>query len=232
MPIGYKTSLPEQYKYFILTVSSCEKGNLSGFIYHEFHSEGLRYTSTIELVRLVEDLIEKTGYPSKTTRRRSFLEPDENGQEAIMREIESRSRIRRNVMASFRIRMSYQYRSTWQGFAENRETGEKLEFESFLDLLNRVEQSLGLLEEQALTLLPRLGEDGEKKLLTLPGGTFAVKILFRRYKTLQGVLYWLDRKKQINFRSYLELLHLLEEACTAGIEAEKVVKIGDIRRSV
>lgn len=42
--------------------------------------------------------------------------------------------------------------------------------------------------------------------------TFVVRVLFRRNATWQGVITWKEKRQQVNFRSFLEMLLLMQEA--------------------
>ena len=42
--------------------------------------------------------------------------------------------------------------------------------------------------------------------------TFVVRILFRRNATWQGTVSWREKRSQVNFRSFMELLLLMQEA--------------------
>ncbi|MEA5050131.1 MAG: hypothetical protein VB021_01510 [Oscillospiraceae bacterium] len=47
---------------------------------------------------------------------------------------------------------------------------------------------------------------------TPPAATFAVLIRYRRNSTWQGTVRWVEQKKEVNFRSALELIKLMDEA--------------------
>lgn len=42
--------------------------------------------------------------------------------------------------------------------------------------------------------------------------TFVIRILFRRNATWQGTVRWREKRLQVNFRSFMELLLLMQEA--------------------
>lgn len=46
--------------------------------------------------------------------------------------------------------------------------------------------------------------------------TFAVRVLFRRNGTWQGTICWKEKRIQVNFRSFLEMLLLMHEAVNCG----------------
>ncbi|MGI6552649.1 MAG: hypothetical protein GX779_04415 [Clostridia bacterium] len=52
------------------------------------------------------------------------------------------------------------------------------------------------------------------------GNTFLVKVMYTRNNSIQGVIKWIDQGKELSFRSFLELIHLIEEAVETGEEME------------
>jgi len=52
----------------------------------------------------------------------------------------------------------------------------------------------------------------EKELKRGDKGTFVVRVMFRQNATWQGTVSWVEGGKTQNFRSMLELIHLLEDA--------------------
>lgn len=44
------------------------------------------------------------------------------------------------------------------------------------------------------------------------GSTFLVKVLYTQHTSTQGIIQWIDQEKEVPFRSFLELIHLIEEA--------------------
>ncbi|MFY9188043.1 MAG: hypothetical protein WAO22_02165 [bacterium] len=42
--------------------------------------------------------------------------------------------------------------------------------------------------------------------------TFLVKVLYTQHTSTQGIIQWIDQEKALSFRSFMELIHLLEEA--------------------
>ena len=45
--------------------------------------------------------------------------------------------------------------------------------------------------------------------------TFVIQILYRENDTWQGTVKWVDGKKELRFRSAMELIKIMEEAMTA-----------------
>lgn len=91
-----------------------------------------------------------------------------------------------------------------------------------------VEQSLTFFNEFELLdgikhiVNPMLEGQGEGKLIiprsmtvsnqSFAGSTFVVRVLFRRNSTWQGTICWKEKKSQVNFRSFMEMLLLMHEA--------------------
>jgi len=45
--------------------------------------------------------------------------------------------------------------------------------------------------------------------------TFVIKVMFRNHSSWQGSIYWVEKKHTINFRSVLELIHIIDDAVQA-----------------
>ena len=51
--------------------------------------------------------------------------------------------------------------------------------------------------------------------------TFVVRVLFRRNATWQGTISWKEKRCQVSFRSFMELLLLMHEAVARSGQWEK-----------
>jgi hypothetical protein len=60
------------------------------------------------------------------------------------------------------------------------------------------------------------GETGDSKC------TFEISVRFRQNATWQGKILWAEKNKTQNFRSVLEMIKLMDEALTDGIEEDQV----------
>lgn len=52
-------------------------------------------------------------------------------------------------------------------------------------------------------------------------GTFVVHVKYRQNATWQGDVIWVEKKKRQNFRSAMELIHLINSAFESGSEKEE-----------
>ncbi|NLG87195.1 MAG: hypothetical protein GX489_08255 [Firmicutes bacterium] len=51
--------------------------------------------------------------------------------------------------------------------------------------------------------------------------TFLVKVLYTQHTSTQGIIQWIDQEKALSFRSFMELIHLLEEALQQREDMER-----------
>lgn len=79
------------------------------------------------------------------------------------------------------------------------------------------------LKEEIAAMLDPLPEESRSNDIIIPRSfhvavgnygpaTFVVRILFRRNATWQGTVRWKEKRSQVNFRSFMELLLLMQEA--------------------
>lgn len=225
MPNDYKRMLSDERKSFIITIDRCSSGGISGVIYHELQEKGIRYSDIIELVNIVDSFTRQIQYPARCVERRSFrgsLElPDSSG---MLAGVERRRKLIQ-TRAAFRVHLRHQYRGSWQGIAKDLDTGQQLEFESFLELLTAMGKRLADFDDWPLT--PDL--DIGRHIIRIKDNRFVIRIVFKKYGTWQGILYWNDKRKQVSFRSYLEMILLIDEACNAARDEDKVI---DFKRAV
>ena len=53
--------------------------------------------------------------------------------------------------------------------------------------------------------------------------TFEITVKFMQNSTWQGEVLWVEKNRKQNFRSALEMLKLMDEAITDGVEETKVI---------
>ena len=54
-------------------------------------------------------------------------------------------------------------------------------------------------------------------------GTFEISVKFMQNSTWQGQIHWVEKDQKQNFRSALEMLKLMDEALTEGVEGNQVI---------
>lgn len=83
-------------------------------------------------------------------------------------------------------------------------------------------------EEEPAVIVPRTFRVSEGN---FGPATFVVRILFRRNATWQGTVSWKEKRCQVNFRSFLELLLLMQEAVGRSGEWKKKEDQGVLRQA-
>ena len=51
--------------------------------------------------------------------------------------------------------------------------------------------------------------------------TFLVKVLYTQHNSAQGIIQWIDQEKALSFRSFMELIYLLEEVLEERQDMDK-----------
>ncbi|HHX10491.1 MAG TPA: hypothetical protein GX729_03875 [Firmicutes bacterium] len=55
-------------------------------------------------------------------------------------------------------------------------------------------------------------EDPGRTLSARRTNTFLIKVLYTQRNTVQGILYWVEQERSLPFRSFMEMVHLFDEA--------------------
>lgn len=97
------------------------------------------------------------------------------------------------------------------------------------------------LKEELEHMLQPVAEGEEERKIVVPRSvmvdagnfgpmTFVVRVLFRRNATWQGTICWKEKRRQVSFRSFLELLLLMQEAAadSQGWNEELKIASGDM----
>lgn len=207
MSIKYRTSLPDVERYIILTIHQYKKGHIEGIMYHSLYDEGIVFKDSLEMVNCTERVLEEIDYPGKSVERRSFSGRRQKARNQINLVRQEGDAFTNRALGSFRIHIQQFLRGSWKGRAEFIGTGECIEFESFLQLLQKMEQYLKLPEEDRLTIDLEPG----KYVIRLGEEVFQMQLLYKEGGTWQGTLHWRSKRQMVHFRSYLELMALLSE---------------------
>lgn len=71
-----------------------------------------------------------------------------------------------------------------------------------------------------------MNESEKDKTLTIQGASsFLIKIQYRQNASWQGVIQWLDGRKARHFRSFLELVMLMQEALLSSDKDGETIKL-------
>lgn len=241
MSASEKRFLKNSYKYCTLSIDSFHNRLLKGRVFHESLGGGLAFGTLFEMVYLLEGLFDRQHYPMKSVEQRNFekmsLEfwpPQPAGEDKSPKKAEGEAGI-------FRLYVRYRYYATWQGEIMNVRDGKTQQFSSFLELMDYFSRELGSNREEVgmekrrsfanefdikeamecrMKLSPEMEAYGNVAapgafIIRLRGAgpvTFVIKVLFRRNSTWQGIVFWKEKQCQVNFRSFMELLFLMQNA--------------------
>ena len=267
MSIAKTGTLPDSYKYVNIAIDSFDGRLLQGRLYHDSLEEEIPFGCISEMAICLEKLFDELRYPMKSVDHRSFV-GIKHGSSSLRCGVEAGKKRLQGKLAEFCLHVKYRFHSTWQGDIMDLRHGGTYSFESFLDLMEYLDRSLGhgsdimhglgkrmcevsvrnfshfvlggdvshpavadrrefasefeLRDEVERFLLP-LADGGEEGTIISPrsvlvnaGGfgpmTFVIRVMFRRNATWQGTIGWKEKRRQISFRSFLEMLLLMQEA--------------------
>ena len=267
MSIAKTGALQDSYKYVNIAIDSFDGRLLQGRICHDSLEEAVPFGCISEMAICLENLFDELRYPMKSVDQRSFAGIKHGGPSLRCGE-ESGKRRLQGKLAEFCLHVKYRFHSTWQGNIRDLRNGGTYSFQSFLELMEYLDRSLGqgsdikhglgkrMCEvavrnfshfvmggdvshpavadrrefasefelrdevERLLLPLPEGGEEGNiispRSVMVNAGGfgpmTFVIRIMFRRNATWQGTICWKEKRRQISFRSFLEMLLLMQEA--------------------
>ncbi|SFG18656.1 hypothetical protein [Oribacterium sp. WCC10] len=129
-------------------VDRSEEHDFSGRIINQYDDKELIFTSSMGMIRELEELYNEWGFPEESEKTRSFTMRRINAEDTVRenetekrlvnfaRDIESRDiTSERGDLATFLILTEMRQHSTWQGKALHAEADEKKNFQSVLELL-------------------------------------------------------------------------------------------------
>ena len=152
MSVAKTGAIPNSYRQIHIAVDDFENRILKGRINHESKEYGIVFYSLSEMVFALEELFEEIHYPMKSVDHRNFskkeyLDLKEESREVRIEGLKSETR---GKLADFCLRVQYRYYASWQGQIEQIGTNAKRHFDSFMELMDFLDQQLG----EGVTRLP------------------------------------------------------------------------------
>lgn len=125
-------------------IDRVENENYIGRLYHKYHAGGLRFENVEQLLALIEELCDKSGYPQRTTQKRTFQTKDKVMSREEASQVADINLVleQEGSMATFVVHVKYRQHSTWQGEVVWAEKNEKRTFRSALELLKLIDNAL------------------------------------------------------------------------------------------
>lgn len=125
---------------FIINVSLSGSNDLQGHLEFVPSGETCRFSSVIDMMRLMQSKMDEYGIPQSTTILRSWKEDTRQANEKQMQINYSN---KADPGAKFLIRVQYRHNSSWQGHIVWLDTRRTIGFRSFLELVMLMQEAVG-----------------------------------------------------------------------------------------
>lgn len=141
-PISGRTTVSEGLKTILLCVDSYENSLIKGTMYHGSFSDGKGFADLMQLLLMVEDVLDDTGFPKATTEKRRFNtfksedKADESGGGLL--EFDAK----KGRLATFRLKILFRHNASWQGSVAWIEGSNEEPFRSALELIMLMDSAL------------------------------------------------------------------------------------------
>lgn len=216
MAVTRVSPMENPQRYFTLALDSYDGGRLKGRINHKSKDGIYAFENTMEVVLFMENIFSIINFPMKTMdlRQFDFLRNEDDVKNSNYKMISTINREPiKGELATIQLNVNYRHHATWQGELHWVERGESQSFDSFLQLLQLIDDGLsyksGKAAENILTMLSEAAmgrcRSGGKK------AAFVIRVLFEKNSTWQGTIMLTETGQQVNFRSFLELILLMND---------------------
>lgn len=119
-----------EYRTTQVCVDDRRDGRFSGRLYNPYWEGGVPFSSVMEFLTRMEELLDQMQFPQSFTAKRSFGGPP--GQGAVS---QTPSDVRQGEEATFYLKVLFRQNASWQGTVKWVETGQEESFRSVLELL-------------------------------------------------------------------------------------------------
>ena len=128
----------------VVCIDQVKEESYVGRLYHKYTVESLGFHNVEQLLLLIEQLCDKSGYPQSTTKKRTFQPDTKNTSREEASQVANIDLMleEKGSMATFIVHVKYRQHSTWQGEVVWAEKNEKRTFRSALELLKLIDNAL------------------------------------------------------------------------------------------
>jgi hypothetical protein len=134
----------------IVKIYSYERGNHVGVIKNPYFKDGAGFDSTMQMLKLIDELQDSLNFPQKSMMPRSFAEAGNRSREA------SAAAAGGKPVASFSVNILFRQNASWQGSILWLESALQSEFRSALEMLLLMDSVLsGAAAERGRVTAPR-----------------------------------------------------------------------------
>lgn len=245
MAISKSSSLNEEKRFITLAVDNYENGTWSGLLFCGQDRQGSDCCGAMDFIRQMDLVFAEIKYPMLSMSQRNF--PDTK--EAVPRAERKHAR-REGRLATLVIWVRQRQFASWQGVVIDKKTQERHLFASFWQLLDIIEgvvtDKAAAYSGQDQMNMEHLAKEMNRCLAYAGSGTsrleikqvffnnlfcsysrngsclnLAVRVMFQANNTCQGVIYWKDMRQEQKFRSFLELIRMIDQAADSCTELEQ-----------
>ena len=143
----------------------------SGRLWHQYRADPIRFSTSMELIREMDDLYDRWNFPQRSTLVRRFGREEHTVSEAEREEEmaymdEGRIKGHTGDIGTFIVRVKYRQNATWQGEVVWADRQERQYFRSALELLKLIDSALEETETAGEESPPEAEEEDDG-----PGGS-------------------------------------------------------------
>jgi len=135
-------AVAEGLKTILICVDSYDELLIKGYMYHGSFGDGKGFSNLMQLLLMIEDILDDTGFPKATTEKRRFntfkAEEKGTGTGGGLHEFEAK----KGRLATFRLKILFRHNASWQGSVAWIEGGNEEPFRSALELLMLMDSAL------------------------------------------------------------------------------------------
>ena len=140
-PMTGRITVAESLKSILICVDSYDDSLIKGYIYHGSFGEGRKFNNLIQLLFIVEETLDDTGFPRATTEKRRFgaFTPQEKAETVD----ESHDfATKKGTLASFKLKIMFRQNASWQGSLAWLESNTEEPFRSALEMIMLMDSAL------------------------------------------------------------------------------------------
>jgi hypothetical protein len=141
-PMTGRGSVAESLKTILICVDSYDDFFIKGTVYHGLFSEGAAFVNLMQLLLIIENIIDDTGFPKATTEKRRFhsFQYEEKASDSTDGAFDFS--MKKGKAATFRLKILFRHNASWQGSVAWLEGNIEEPFRSALELLMLVHSAM------------------------------------------------------------------------------------------
>lgn len=245
MAISKSSALNEEKRFVTLAVDSYENGTWTGLLFCGQDQQGSDCCGAMDLIYQMDLIFDEIEYPMLSMSQRNFL-----AVEAAVKKAERKHARREGRIATLVIRVRQRQFANWQGIVIDEKNQERLVFSSFRQLMDIIEGvttgNMIVHSNQSQMGMEQLAREMNRCLMDA-GSTvnqlevkqafsnhlfcsysrsghrlnLMIRIMFQANNTCQGMIYWKEMHQEQKFRSFLELIRMIDQAADSRMELEQ-----------